>query len=172
MKNGIGNFVFAAVVVCLVAAYDALGQAAADETAIRQMAQTMQDGWNRKDGKMFASPFAEEHGYVNVWGLYIPKASRDGNAKAHQGLFDGPYKEMDVAFSPSKIKFLSPEIAVMHIQGRMHPKGKSDETKGEVVITAVVQKRAGKWEIVAFQNTPVATPPYQRPPVQPAAPKN
>ncbi|MEZ5421758.1 MAG: hypothetical protein R2682_01520 [Pyrinomonadaceae bacterium] len=59
MKIKIGRFFFAAVLVALVVGYEAFGQAAGDEAAIRQIAQTMQDGWNKRDGKMFASPFAD-----------------------------------------------------------------------------------------------------------------
>jgi hypothetical protein len=96
MKNNIGRFIFAAMLVALVAGYDTLAQAAGDEAAIKQAAQVMQDGWNKKDGKMFASPFAEKHDYININGLYLPNITRDSNARAHQGLFDGPYKEIDL----------------------------------------------------------------------------
>ncbi len=54
MKNAISRFVFVTVLLCLVAVYDAAGQQG-DEAAIKQIVQTMQDGWNKKDGKMFAS---------------------------------------------------------------------------------------------------------------------
>ncbi|MBK9527400.1 MAG: SgcJ/EcaC family oxidoreductase [Acidobacteria bacterium] len=165
MKNAISRFVFVSVLLCLVAVYDAAGQQG-DEAAIKQIVQTMQDGWNKKDGKMFASHFAEEHDYVNVWGLYLPKASRDGNAKAHQGLFDGPYKEVDAQFRVAKIRFLSPDIAVMHIQGYTHGKGKVEDKRQDVIISGVLQKKSGKWEVVAFQNTPVNPPTYGPPPVK------
>jgi very-short-patch-repair endonuclease len=44
---------------------------------------------------------------------------------------------------------------VIHIQGYRHPKGKRDEKKGDVIMTAVVQKLSDGWKILAFQNTPV-----------------
>lgn len=168
MKNKIGKFVFAAMLICLFGAYDASAQKAEaeDEAAIKQISQVMQDGWNKKDGKMFASPFAEKHDYVNINGLYLPNITREGNGRAHQGLFDGPYKEMDLQLTVAKVKFLSPDIAVMHIKGHSHPKGKVDEKRQEIVITGVLQRTAGKWEVVAFQNTPFVKTPAPPPPVK------
>lgn len=55
MMKRVSSFIFAAMVVCSVAAYDASAQAAGDEAAIRQVAQVMQDGWDKKDGEIFAS---------------------------------------------------------------------------------------------------------------------
>lgn len=129
-----------------------------DEAAIAQLAQAMQDGWNRKDGQAFAAPFADGHDYVNIHGMFIPDASREGNARAHQGLFASVYKDTDLSLRVTKVRFLSPQIAVAHFQGHTHPKGNADEKRQEIVITGVMQKRAGQWEIVAFQNTQVKRP--------------
>ncbi len=126
-----------------------------DETSINQVVQNMQDGWNKKSGAQFSLSFAEEHDYVPVNGAFLPKVTREVNAKAHQELFDGVYKELDLQLRVSKIRFLTPEIAVVHIQGHSHPKGKVEEKRQHITITTVMQKRSGKWEIVAFQNTPV-----------------
>ena len=77
------------------------------------------------------------------------------NANAHQQVFDGMYKDVDLALHVAKIRSLTPEIGVVHIEGYKHPKGKPDERQGEMMITAVVQKFSTAWKIVAFQNTPV-----------------
>lgn len=167
MQKRISRFIFAAMVVALVVGYDAFGQAAGDDAAMKQIVQTMQDGWNRKDGKMFASAFVEKHDYININGLYLPNITRDSNARAHQGLFNGPYKEIDLQLRAAKVKFLSADVAVLHIQGHTHPKGKVDEKRQDIVLTAVLQRTAGKWEVVAFQNTPVVPTPGP-----PPAPKN
>lgn len=146
--------IFAAVLFSLSADNHVSAQQS-DETYIQQIVKNMQDGWNRKSGKDFAAFFAEEHDYVNIYGLYLPKATREGNARAHQQLFDGVYKEVDLQLRVSKIRYLSREIAVIHIQGHTYPKGKPEEKRQEIVITGVMQKKGNKWEIVAFQNTPV-----------------
>lgn len=126
-----------------------------DEELIRQVVQNMQDGWNKKTGALFASSFAAEHDYVVVNGMFLPKMTREANAQAHQQLFDGVYKEVDLQLRTSKIRFLNREIAVVHIQGYSHPKGKPEEKRQEMIMTNVMQKREGKWEIVVFHNSPV-----------------
>jgi uncharacterized protein (TIGR02246 family) len=126
-----------------------------DETGIKQAVQNMQDGWNKKDGALFASAFAPEHDYVVINGMFLTKVTREKNAQMHQQLFDGMYKEVDIALRVSKIRFLNSGIAVIHIQGHSHPKGQPDQKRQEIIITLVMQKPAAKWEIVAFHNSPV-----------------
>lgn len=140
-----------------------LANQAEDEAAIRQVVQGMQDGWNRKDGTAFAAGFAAQHDYININGLYLPNARREGNARAHQQLFDSVYKETDLQLRVAKIKFLSPEIALVHLQGHTHPAGKPAENRQEVVISGVLQRHEGRWEIAAFQNTPVQARPEPKP---------
>ena len=158
-----GFFFAAALALCALSGREALAQES-DEAAIRQAVQTMQDGWNQKKGAVFASSFAQDHDYVVVNGMFLPKLTREGNAKAHQGLFDGVYKEVDLKLTLAKVRFLTPEIAVAHVQGFSHPKGKPEEKRQEIVITVVMQKGKEGWKIVAFQNTPVEQRPQQRPP--------
>jgi uncharacterized protein (TIGR02246 family) len=128
-----------ALLLTAFAGREALAQEA-DEAAMRQAVQTMQDGWNQKKGAVFASSFAQEHDYVVVNGMFLPKMSREANARAHQGLFDGVYKEVDLKLEVAKVRFLTPEIAVAHVRGFSYPKGKMEEKRQEVVITTVMQK--------------------------------
>ena len=158
-----GFFFAAALAFCALAGREAQAQEA-DEAAIRQAVQTMQDGWNQKKGSVFASSFAQEHDYVVVNGMFFPKFTREGNAQAHQALFDGVYKEVDLKMTLAKVRFLAPEIAVAHVQGYSYPRAKPEEKRQEVVITMVFQKGKEGWKIVAFQNTPVEQRQQQRPP--------
>ena len=54
------------LLLMLVQATDAQTPAAdaADETAISQLVQQLQEGWNAHDGKAFAAPFAAD---ADVW---------------------------------------------------------------------------------------------------------
>lgn len=130
-----------------------------DEAAIAAVAQALQQGWNGKSGAAFAAPFAAEHDYVAITGLFRPNATREGNAAAHQQLFDGVFRWVDLDMHVAKVRFLSPAIAVAHLRGRTYPTGDAAQTRQAFVITAVLHKPAQTWEIVAFQNTPVQPPP-------------
>jgi uncharacterized protein (TIGR02246 family) len=133
-----------------------------DETAIRQVVQKMQNGQNSKNGQMFASAFAKEHDYIVIDGTYLPNQTRETNARAHQALYDGDRAsslgenlgEVGIKLNVAKIRFLTPQIAVAHIQSQSYLKSQPNK-RANNIITTVMQKREGKWEIVAFHNAPV-----------------
>lgn len=132
-----------------------------DEAAIRQLVQVMRDGQNRKDGELFASAFAQEHDYVAINGMFLPNQTREDNARIHQRLYDestssvaGKYGEVEVRLKVSKIRFLTPEVAVVHVRSAFRLKSDPGK-KTKNIITAVMQKQEGEWEIVAFHNAPV-----------------
>jgi uncharacterized protein (TIGR02246 family) len=131
------------------------------EAAIRQRVQYMQDGQNARNGELFASAVAQDHDNVAINGTFLPNYTRRDNARIHKWLYDerrssvvGKYGEVEVWLNVAKIRLLTPEVAVVHVRGAFLPKGQP-EKKAENIITAVMQKRQGKWEIVAFHNAPV-----------------
>ena len=132
-----------------------------DEAAIRQVVQNMQDAQNTKNGELFASAFAQEHDYIAIHGMFLPNQTRQDNARIHQRLYDesrssvaGRYGEVDVRLEVSKIRFLTPEVALVHVRSEFRPKSDPDK-KTKNIISAVMQKQQGKWEIAAFHNAPV-----------------
>jgi len=124
-----------------------------DEAA--RLVQNLQDSWNKKNGTQWSTSFAAEHDYVVINGMFLPKISPKQNAEAHQRIFDTIYKEVDLTLRVAKIRSLTAELGVVHVQGHTHQKGKPDEKRAEVIITGVVRKFPDGWKIVAFQNTPV-----------------
>jgi uncharacterized protein (TIGR02246 family) len=131
------------------------------EAAIRQLLQNMQDAQNTKNGELFASAFAQEHDYIAINGIFLPNQTPQDNARIHQRLYDestssvaGKYGEVEVRLEVCKIRFLTPRVAVVHIRSEFRLKGDPDKmTKN--IITSVMHKQQGRWEIVAFHNAPV-----------------
>src|SRR5215207_3237638 len=132
-----------------------------DEAAIRQLVRKMQDGQNSNDGEMFPSAFANEHDYMAINGMVLGNHTRQVNARVHQRLYyestcsrAGKYGEVDVRLDVAKIRTLTPEVAVVHVRSQFRLK--SDPVRQiKNIITAVMHKQQGKWEIVAFHNAPV-----------------
>ena len=133
-----------------------------DEVAIRQLVHDMQEGQNTKNGELFASAFAQEHDYVAINGMFLPNQTREDNVRVHQRLYDesrssvtGRHVEVEVRLNVAKIRPLTaPEVTVAHVESEFRPKGQA-EKKTKYIITAVMQKQEGEWEIVAFHNAPV-----------------
>lgn len=127
-----------------------------DEAAIRANVEQLVTGWNAKSGAEFAKPFAEDSDYVVVNGMHLK--GRAANAEGHQRIFDTIYKDVDIAATVEQIRFLRPDVALIHVQAERFPKNdRKLVTRGR--LTMVMVKEKGRWEIAAFQNTQIQTQP-------------
>jgi uncharacterized protein (TIGR02246 family) len=124
---------------------------AADEAALRANVKQLETGWNTKSGEAFAKPFAEDADYVIINGMQIK--GRDVIAKSHQQIFDTFFKDTTIALTVKQIRFLRPEVAVVHVSG--HRDGPTKDLVQDATITFVMTKEKDGWVIAAFQNTAV-----------------
>jgi uncharacterized protein (TIGR02246 family) len=123
-----------------------------DKKDIEKNVASMEEGWRQKDGKMYASAFAETHDFI-VWnGYYFRDNTRAGCAAAHQQLFNSIFKTIDIKLKVDKVKYLRPDIALVHVLGAAYEKGKEPGKDPGVLMSLVMEKKAGKWEIVSFHN--------------------
>lgn len=127
--------------------------ASADETAIRQIVQQLQDGWNAHDGKAFAAPFATDADYVVVNGQKLK--GREAIEKGHTGIFTTIYKESHNVGTVLGVRFLRPDVAVAHVEWNLEFTAGGQTRKGRALNTMVMTKEGGKWSIAAFHNTPI-----------------
>lgn len=125
---------------------------AADEAALRENVKALETGWNTKSGAVFAKPFAEDADYVIINGMYIK--GRATIEAAHQRIFDTIYKDTTISLTVKQIRFLRPDVAVVHVEG--HRNGPTQELNQGAMITFVMTKEKQGWTIAAFQNTAVA----------------
>ena len=126
---------------------------AADEAAMRESVKQMESGWNTKSGARFAKPFAEDADYVVINGMYIK--GRAVIESQHQRIFDTIFKETRLSLTVKQIRFLRPDVAVVHVEG--HRTGPTKELTQDAMLTLMMTKEKQGWVIAAFQNTAVAT---------------
>ena len=140
---------------CLASIFSAKAQTntAADDAAIRELVKTIEDGWAKKDGSLFAKPFAENADYVIINGMHIK--GRTAIANGHQMIFDSFYKETNIKTEVQSIRYIRPDIAIVHFSSHLTGMsgGKKMDAKGQISLT--VEKIKTGWQIVAFQNTGV-----------------
>lgn len=125
---------------------------AADEAAMRQSVKHMETGWNTKSGALFAKAFAEDADYVVINGMYIK--GRATIEATHQQIFDTIFKDTNLTLTVKQIRFLRPDVAVVHVTG--HRDGATKELTQDAMLTLVMTKEKQGWVIAAFQNTAVA----------------
>ena len=125
-----------------------------DETAIRKVVQQVQDGWNAHDAKTHAAAFAPDADYVVVNGSH--DKGREEIQARHTQLFSGIYKNSHNIATIKSVRFLRPDVAVVHTEWNLlHDLSDSETRKGHALNTIVMTKEKGKWSIAAYQNTPI-----------------
>lgn len=146
-----------------------------DETNIRDVEKHQQEAWNRHDAKAYAELFTEDGDVVNVVGWWWK--GRSEIEKKLKAAYTYVFAESTLTITEVHVRFLDSQIAVAHVRwtmvGARTPKGIPEPQQG--IQTQVLQKKAGKWLITAFQNTnslPERPFPLGSPPAQPGADKN
>lgn len=126
-----------------------------DEASLRQIVQQLQDGWNAHDGKAFAAPFAADADYVIVNGMKIK--GREAIEKGHAAIFANIYKDSHNIGTVQSIRFLRPDVAIVHVEWKLEFRVGSETKKARAMNTIIMTKEGGKWSIAAFHNTPIAS---------------
>ncbi len=124
-----------------------------DEAAIRRVVKQVEDGWNAHDGKAFAASFASDADYVVVNGERV--TGRLAIEKGHAAIFTTIYRNSHNAGTVKSIRFLRPDVAVVHVEWNLEFSAGGETKKGHAINTMVMTKDGGNWSIAAFQNTPI-----------------
>jgi len=132
---------------------EAAANDSADEAAVRALYQQLMDGWNQGSGEAFAAVFTEDGDLVGFDGTHLK--GRQEIAPFHQQLFDKWLKGSRLVGQVKDVRFLSPDIAVMHAVGGTVMRGKSEPTpERDSIQTLVATRQEGdEWRLAAFQNT-------------------
>ena len=124
----------------------------ADESAVRGLYQQLMDGWNRGSGDAFAAVFTQDGDLVAFDGTHFN--GRKEIAPFHQQLFDKWLKGTRLVGQVKDVRFLSPDVAVMHAVGGTVMPGKTEPSpERDSIQTLVATRQGGEWRLAAFQNT-------------------
>ena len=74
---------------------------------------------------------------------------------AHQQIFDTIFKDTTITLNVKQIRFLRPDVAVVHVNG--HRTGPTKDLEQDALLTLVMTKEKEVWTIAAFQNTAVVS---------------
>src|SRR5215216_7992484 len=114
---------------------------AADEEAVRDLYRQLMDGWNRGSGAAFAAAFTEDGDLVAFDGTHF-KGRREIEP-FHQQLFDKWMKGTRLVSQVEDVRFLSPDVAVMHAVGRTVMRGKTEPSPERDSIQTLLATRQG-----------------------------
>ena len=129
-------------------------QSAADEAAVRGVPGAFAAAWAKHDGHQLAAVMAEDVDFVNVGGDWLQ--GRAAFEAIHSRLLRGRFKDSKLTPLEAKVRFLRPDLAVLHwdwkIVGDRGP-GEAAREPRMGIFTMVVEKRGGQWLVVVAQNT-------------------
>jgi uncharacterized protein (TIGR02246 family) len=125
-----------------------------DEAAVRALYQQLMEAWNEGSGEAYAAPFAADGDLIGFDGTHF--RGRHEIAPFHQRLFDTHLKGTRLVGQVASVRFLSPDVALMHAVGGMVMRGKSAPApERDSIQTLVATKGGGAWCLAAFHDTRV-----------------
>jgi uncharacterized protein (TIGR02246 family) len=162
--------------VVFVGAAPVSAQSAADEKAIRDIADRFKVAWNTHDMNVLGSITTDDVDFVNVAGLHWK--GRDQVVKEHAERHKVRFRNSVWTNKAVRVQLLRPDIALVHIEWETHGDLDFDlkpwpPRKG--IFSWVMVKNGADWRIRSVQNTDSTTPPdpgartRKQRPVQPAA---
>jgi len=144
----------ALVILGAPAAANAQAATAADEKAILDIETRWEAAWNRHDVAAMAAIYAPDSDAINLAGEWFK--GRDAFEKSLNELHSGKTKGSLWQMEETNIRFLTPEIALVHVYVNSHGDRNPDGSlmpPRRVILTRVEVKRQGQWLIVASQAT-------------------
>ena len=125
-----------------------------DEAKIHALFENLLGDWGRGDGEAYGSRFTEDADYVAFDGSRT-RGRREISA-SHQRLFDKFLKDTRLTGRILSIRFLGPDVALVHTTGGTIMRGKTKPSPERASIQTLVAVREGAdWLFTAFHNSRV-----------------
>lgn len=143
----------AALTLFLTAVSCAHAQTKLDEAAVHALPQAFCSAFSQHDGHQLAQIMAADIDFVTVGATWLH--GKSDFEKYHTRLLAGRFHGMTIEPLQVAVRFLRPEIAIVHWSwtgsGDRNPDGSARERRYGMM-TMVAEKRGGVWLIVASQN--------------------
>lgn len=121
------------------------------ENELRTLVSHLEDCWNRADAKGFAGVFAEDADFIHILGGYYN--GRAAVEAGHRMIFETIYKNSVNKWELIKIRPLTDDSALVFTLSRLEFNQGPNRVTMQARPTITAERRDGKWQIAAFQNT-------------------
>lgn len=143
-----------------------------EQRAIEQVVRRMADAWNAGDSAAFAGCFADDADFVNVLGEHF--RGRSVIDAGHRYILNTIYKGSRVSYTVDAIRAVRPDVAVAFVCVRLMSligENVTDPRRGQLIGESMGEAQSrmvlvlgrdpgpeGRWWILSFQNTKIASP--------------
>jgi uncharacterized protein (TIGR02246 family) len=148
------RLLFNLLAALLVAQCAVHAQTKADEAAVHHVPQAFAAAWAKHDGHQLAMIMSDDVDFVNVGGDWLH--GRTDFEVYHTRLLSGRFKESALTPLDTAVRFLRPDLAVLHWSWSLMGDRNEDLTLRKPrlgIFTMIVEKRTEGWLVVAAQNT-------------------
>jgi uncharacterized protein (TIGR02246 family) len=123
-----------------------------DEESAHQKVKAAEDGWNSRDPEKVAQAYTEDSEWRNRDEFF---KGREEIAPFHKQLFEKWLKGTRLVGRVEDVRFLSPDVALMHAVGGTVLRGNSEPSpeRDSIQTLVAVRQEGGAWRLAAFQNT-------------------
>jgi uncharacterized protein (TIGR02246 family) len=122
-----------------------------DEDAICEIELRFNEAWGRHDAIAMVESLADDAQFVTVNGAWTRTRAEYLELMERLHGASGPFRASTRETPEMQVRFLAPDVAMMH--SRFHIHGDVDEPERTGIGTRVVRKIDGRWQTVAVQNT-------------------
>lgn len=147
------RLVLALIALFVATTFPVGAQTNPDEEAVRKIPQAFCAAFNKHDGHELARIMADDVDFVTVGAMWLH--GRADFEKYHTRLLSGRFLGVKCEPLQTAVRFLRPDIAVIHWGWTMLGDKNSDGTARQRrfgMMTMVAEKRTGTWLVVASQN--------------------
>jgi len=127
--------------------------------AIREVAATMAEAWNRDDTKALSVLFAEDAEFIDVHGSFWK--GRKNIEKALTTIHSSSYRGSKIKSTSTEIRFVRPDVAVVHVAWEFAGDQPEPLPRG-IRMILVITEQNGTWGIVAAQTTQISSSPLTK----------
>lgn len=144
--------------IAMLLAAPGWAQTAADEAAVRAVADGLEAAWAANDAAAFAAHFAPDGEMVAPRGLRIH--GRDAIAEGHAGVFATIYARSTMTLAVDRVRFLTPDVALLTgaqsiaAAAGTEPQGSA----GQALLASAVIRRDGEGWLIEYLDTVPAAP--------------
>lgn len=128
----------------------------AEEAAVRKYVENFESAWNRHDAVTLFGMRASEIDRINAFGGWIRDPSADERVMTR--LFAGPFGQSKHKITAERIRFLTPDVALVIIHMVVGSTAGPASSLGARSLHVLVKHR-GNWELTGFANVPILSPP-------------
>jgi uncharacterized protein (TIGR02246 family) len=139
-----------------------------DAAALADLLRALEDAWNAGDGFRYATFFAEDADFVNIFGVH--GKGRQAIAERHDLIFRTFFKGSRNQFSVVGVRYLSADLILVHLRSNLNIPDGAHKGAMKTLASCILVRNREAWQITAFHNTRQQTAPSD--PTRADAPNN